>query len=100
MATITDFKEWLQGVDLDDYNDVYDLYCAVNSVADIGMFECLKKESDNSMYFVKSTTTDDVLLLASDKARNYFIDHLNTTFAGDLDIEGWYNFKHENEKDN
>ncbi len=51
------------------------------------------------MYFVKCTYIDDVLMLASDDARDYFLDYLEKEYAGEMGIEGWYYYNHAMEKD-
>jgi len=101
MATMTDFKDWLSGANLEDYNDVYCLYRAVNDLDEWGAFKCTKKEtSKGNMYFLKCYYADDILMLASDKARTYFLNHIEKTYAGEeMDIEAWYYFKYSMEKD-
>lgn len=107
MATTMNFEEWIDGVDPDDYNEVYCIYRSVadlnedNDVEEWGGFKASRKETSRGpMYFIKSTFSDEVLMLASDKARDAFIDYLTKRFAGEeLDIEGWYYFKYEMDKE-
>ena len=100
MATIRDFKAWIDGVDLEDYNEVYCLYRAVKDLNEWGGFRCTQREtSRGNMYFVKCDYTDDILMLASDKARDYFLDDLEKTHAGELDMEHWYGYKYSLEKE-
>ena len=98
---MTDFENWLSGADLKDHNDVYCLYSAVKDFDECGAFKCSQKEtSKGNMYFVKCDYVDGELMLASDKARDYFLKHLEKTYVGDeLDIESWYNFKYSMEND-
>jgi hypothetical protein len=99
MATMTDFKEWISAADLEDHNDVYCLYNAVEKLEEWGGFKCTKKEtSKGNLYFVKCSYLDDILMLLSDKARDFFMDHLERTYAGEMNIEGWYYFKQAMEK--
>ena len=100
MKTITDFKNWLSVVDHEDYNDVYCLYQAVNNFDEWGAFKCSQKEaSKGNMYFVKCDYVEEVLMLTSDKARDYFLQYIKKTYAGDeMDIETWYYFKYSKEK--
>ncbi|RYG22747.1 MAG: hypothetical protein EOO01_44900 [Chitinophagaceae bacterium] len=100
MATITDFKEWISGVDLEDHNEVYCLFNAVKKFEEWGGFDCKERETSRGrMYFVKCSYSDDVLMLASEKARTYFLDYLEKTYAGEMGMEGWYYFKEAMAKD-
>lgn len=100
MATITDFKDFISGADLEDYNEVYCLFRAVKDIDDFGAFECkVRTTTKGNMYFVKCDHIDDVLMLASDKARDAFLLHLEKSYAGDMDMEGWYYYKYQMEKD-
>lgn len=97
-TTITDFKAWLDGLDLEDFNDVYSLYRAVQDCDDWGTFTCTKHESADK-WFVKELGSDVTLLLASEKARDYFLEHLTRTNCGELEMEGWYAYHHAMEKE-
>ena len=99
MATITDFKEWTFGIDLEDYNEIYCAFKAVQELEEWGGFNCSKKQGkDDNKYFLKCDRSDDILMLASDKARSFFMAYLEETYAGDMRMEGWYYFKHAMEK--
>jgi hypothetical protein len=95
MATITDFNVWLFGVDSENHHDVYNIYLAVKHMEESDGFSCSVKETANgNMYFLKCDYIDEILMLASDKARDAFLLHLEKTYAGkDNDIESWYSFK-------
>lgn len=101
METITDFSHWLSSVELEDHNDVYSLYQAVDRLEDWGAFSISKKESHNSTrYFVKCSFIDDVLLLASEKAKHAFLNQIEKKYAGEMTIEGWYGYMYAMSKDN
>ena len=100
MATITDFNSWLSCIDLTDYNDVYSLYRTVTDLDEYGSFVIRKTVRGNdSAYFLKSSECDDTLMLASEKAKETFLYHLEQKFCGDMDMEGWYDFKRAMDKD-
>jgi len=106
MATLTVFDDWLSGVDSADYNDIYCLYNAVNTVdthnpkEEWGAFNCTVKVTPaRNMYFVKCSYFDDYLLLASDKARSAFLKHLEGKYASGMDMEVWYTIQSEKDKD-
>jgi hypothetical protein len=101
MATHTDFKTWLSGIDIDDYNDIYCLYKAVEEQQEWGAFDCSKRvTSKGNMYFVSCCYMEkEILMLASDKAREYFMDHIEKTYADEgMGIEAWYQYKYAMEK--
>lgn len=99
MATMTDFKDWIDSSDLEDYNEVYCLYKSVEELNDWGAFTTTKRvTSKGNMYFVKCDYLDEILMLASDKARDYFMEYLTKKYAGEMNIEGWYYYNHEMEK--
>lgn len=51
------------------------------------------------MYFLKCSNTDEVIMLASEKARNSFLKQLEVTYAGEgMDIESWHGLKEGMEK--
>ena len=91
MSTHSDFDLWLDSIDLTNYDDIYSLYRAVSDEKDCGMFECQK---NGEKLFIKSSNTDDVLFLASEKAKNYFIEIIQKRFVdSEMSIDGWYEFK-------
>ena len=95
MATMTDFNEWLLGADIEDHNDVYCVFKAAKELEEWGAFNCTKRiTSKGNMYFLKCSYIDDILMLASDKAREAFLYHLEKKYAGnENDIESWYYYK-------
>ncbi|RZK22447.1 MAG: hypothetical protein EOO43_09580 [Flavobacterium sp.] len=85
MATITDLKEWLKHVDNDDANEMEQLYYAVKNGEEDGfIFSCQSLPSDK--YLIRCSYEQEELLLLSSKARDYFLEYLETTYAdGDVD---------------
>ncbi len=99
MATITDFNEWINAVELEDYNDVYCVYKSITELQEWGGFTgTMRTTSKGNMYFIKCSYMDDILMLASDKAKDAFLTTLEKRFAGDMTIEGWYDFSYSMEK--
>lgn len=97
MGTITDFDEWLEFIDLSDFNDVYSLYRTVEDLSNWGSFSI--EEGSENKYFLKSSECDKTLMLASEKARTAFLKKIESDHCGDLDIESYYSFRHAMEKD-
>lgn len=98
MATITDFQEWIDQTDLDDYNDVYSLYMTVYNLENWGGYQIQEGHVDGQ-YFLKGIDAEDTLMLASEKARNAFLKKIETDCCNGEDIEAWYGFHHAMEKD-
>ncbi len=100
MATTSDFKNWVDFVELENYEEIYCIYRAVADLDEWGAFKCTEKiTSKGSMYFLKCDYCDDILMLASDKAREYFMKYIEDIYVqSELDIEGWYSIKRAMEK--
>ncbi len=97
---MTDFKDWIEAVELEDFNDVYCLYKSVEQLEEWGAFSTTQRmTSKGNIYFVKCSYIDDILMLASNKAKDYFIKNLEEVYAGDMTMEGWYYYKQQMEKD-
>lgn len=97
MATTTDFNEWLFGIDLTDYNDVYSLYHTVRDLENWGGYE-IKKGRTPGQYFVTAIDSEDTLMLASPKALEAFLTTIERAHCGDTDIESWYMYLRAMEK--
>jgi len=98
MAKVTDSQNWLSGVNLENHEDVYNLYNSVNNFEKSGVFYTSKEITNNGyQYLVKADGNEDILLLESDDDKFAFIDYLakNYTDSEEGDIETWYNLKTE-----
>ncbi|MCW1915234.1 hypothetical protein OJ996_16730 [Luteolibacter sp. GHJ8] len=100
MNTITDFEGWLDQVDLggEGYEDVYSLYRSVTDGGRWGRFEC-KHTPNDTKWFVTADSVDDHLMLASEKARDYFLAYITKEHCGDMEMESWYYYHHAMSKD-
>ena len=99
MAATTDFRAWLDCQDFDDFEEIYSLYHSVLEVNEWGIFKTVHGRKEGS-YIVHSTICDDDLLLASQKAHDYFLSEIEKIYCGpEMDIESWYAVKHAMEKD-
>ena len=92
MEQTTSFDTWFDIVQPNDHEDVYSLYRAVKDGANFGFYNC-GKANDKSMWFVTTGDGENKLVLASEKARDAFLAQLQARYAGDMTIEGWYQFK-------
>ena len=66
----TDFNDFLHGVDLEDYNEIYELANAA-SQGESGNYYEVTQEGDK--IFIKCVYADKTLALLSEAARNAFI---------------------------
>lgn len=99
MDTITDFSAWLDQADLDDHEEVYALYKAVEDVDDVGLYKCTASK-DGTKWFVEASHTEDKLMLASVEARAAFLKKIENEYTnGELDIESWYYYQSQMNKD-
>lgn len=97
METLTEFQDWLDEIDLSDYEDVYSLYRSVNENEEFGMFKT--DIAKNGQIIVSCSIIDDKLRLCSEKAKKAFLHLLETKYCEGMDIESWYGFNHAMEKD-
>ena len=92
MEPTTDFELWIKGVELEGHEEVYSLYRSVqNCSGERGPFSVQPARGAES-WLVKAPHCDQQLLLASSKARESFLSHLERTYCGDLDMEGWHSY--------
>lgn len=97
---MTDFKGWLFGVYTGDFSEIYELYYAVQDCVKRESFSCTERvTSKGKQYIVECDYIEESLILASPKARSYFLDYLEETYAKDLGIEGEYGFRYNLDKD-
>lgn len=98
MAKITDYKTWLSHVNLENHENVYQLYNSVNNFEGSGIFYTSKEITNTGhQYLVKADGSEDTLLLESDDQKFEFLDYLSQQYtdADDNDIEKWYKLKQE-----
>ena len=94
MNVTTDFQEWLANVELESHEEVYSLYRAVKDCTSFGIFDVKPAKGSGERWIVTASSIDQSLLIASSDARTAFLQKLTRTYCGDLDMEGWYSFKH------
>lgn len=101
MASTTEFKDWITyGVYTGDFDSIYDLYNAVLNCEEWGSCACTEKQTSNGkQYIVKCDYVDETLVLASPKAKDYFLKYVEETYASDLGIEGEYELRRAMRKD-
>jgi len=96
MAEITDYKTWLSNVDIENDEDVYNLYSSVNNFEGSGIFYTSKHvQNHGNTYLVKADGNEDVLLLESDEIKFSFLEYLASEYTDseEGDIEKWYELK-------
>jgi hypothetical protein len=98
MEKVTDYEQWLAGVNLSGHEDVYNLYDSITNFEGSGRFYTNKEvTNDGYQYFVKVEGLPEPLFLESDEAKFAFLDYLarNYTDAEEGDVTKWYNLKKE-----
>lgn len=98
MEPTTDFELWLEGIELEDHQEVYALYRSVRDCDVYGLFS-VKPARGADSWLVTASHSDEPLLLASTRAKDALLDLLERSHCGDLDMEGWYSFKQAMAKD-
>lgn len=67
MATITSFDEWFDQGEPEGFEEVYSLYRCVVDESDFGSYKCTENKGK---LFVKFSFNEDVLMIASQKAKD------------------------------
>ncbi len=94
---ITDFNSWLDEASPDDFEEIY---CIYRAVADNDSFGCYKCEENNGKFFLKADHVSETLMLASEKAKNAFLEQIRKQYCdGTDDIEMWYGYSRAMAKD-
>lgn len=88
MANITDFANWLGGVDLSNYNEVESSYRSMEEKTLKGVLDTAL--TNNGVLIVSSTKTNNKHILAFPEAKAPFIKHLEHNYCANMDIESWY----------
>ena len=92
MPTVTDCERWLDNVKVESDDAVYSLYNTVSDEAGCGGFQC---SSRGQQLYIRSSSSEDWLLIASEPARKQFLDMLKIRFCGGQDVPAWYTSKGE-----
>lgn len=91
------FEDWLkENLDDSDFDDVYDLYLAVQNLDMYGMYEAWR---DGDKIIVKSDSGDAKLTLRNERERQKLLDYLDDTYGEDIGVESLYDFRRAIEKD-
>ena len=101
MATLNDYKEWLQEVDINpsDYESPSALVTAIRNTEECGLFKVVKANGANNGIIISADGTEDKLHLATDKQINAFITHIETVLCNGMSAEAYESFKRTMEKD-
>lgn len=86
---------WLEGLDLEDYEEIYQLHYTVRYKRGYGAFTYLE---DNDI-IIGCTYIDDKLHLADENEAKQFLSLIEQEYMDDMDAESWYGFKKAMEKD-
>jgi hypothetical protein len=98
MEAMFDFKNWLDHVDTDSFDEVHSLYNAVLNNEGWGSFSCTEREtSKGTQYIVQGDDIEAPLILTTN--RKFFLEYLNEKYGGDLGIQGEYAFRESMRKD-
>ncbi|KLD71237.1 hypothetical protein [Xanthomonas pisi] len=92
MSRITNFSVWLNQTQLDDHEDVYDLYKAIEGAEEVGLYKCTAL-ADQTRWLVRAKCVEDTLMLVSIEARSAFLREIERrSTGGEMDIESWYGY--------
>ena len=101
MATINDYKAWLQEVDIDssDYETPSALVNAIRNGGEYGLYKVVEANGLNNGIIISADGTEDKLHLVTDKQINAFITHIEALLCNGMPAEAYESFKREMEKD-
>lgn len=87
MPTVSDCEKWLDSQEITSFDAVYSLYNTVFNEEGCGGFQCSSKGQE---LYIRSSNSDEWLLIASAKARNDLLNMLKIRYCGGEDVRGWY----------
>ena len=93
------FDEWLDNVELENYDDIDSLYRTVNDLSDYGMFTITEANGVDNGWILKEDGGDIALHIKTEKARGTFLSIIESRFCEGMSEEGWYAFHKAMEKD-
>ena|ERR1700740_1708305 len=88
---ITDFTQWLDAADVSDLTtqEMYHLY---HSIAEKTEYAPWHVSIAGEKLFIKADYFEESLMIASEKARDAFLELLRNKFFGGWDVESWYGY--------
>lgn len=96
---MSDYLEWLvDNLDPSDFDNIYDLYLAVDTLNDYGMYSA-REDDDRIIVSHKHSLDGNDLVLEDNRAKIKFLKYLDDTYGGDIGILSLWDFKREMEKD-
>lgn len=93
----TVFNDFLEAVNLDDYNEIYELANAAYNEESGNFYEVIK---NGDILLIKCTYTDATLVLSSQAARDAFRIKMEKEYMDDLDQESYWGYQHALDKSN
>src|ERR1700722_3364168 len=95
MASTSHFETWLASICLgeDGPEDVLALHSAIKHCHHDGRFQC-ERDPVNGGKLVTPLTGEKTLILATEKAEQYFLELVRREHCKELDVESWASFQH------
>jgi hypothetical protein len=88
-------NNWLDGLDLDGYEEIYQLYTCVKNRENYGLFTF----EDDKRIEIGCNYISSRLKLETEAEYNKFLLLIEQEFMDDMDPESWYSFQHAINKD-
>lgn len=88
-------NNWLESMDLDEYEDIYQLYQTVRYKNDYGSFTY----NETDKITIGCTYIDGKLILEGEDEYMQFLNLIEQEYMDDMDAESWYGFKRAMDKD-
>jgi Holliday junction resolvase len=88
-------NNWLESMDLDEYEDIYELYQTVRYKNDYGSFTF----SETDKIIIGCTYIEGKLILEGEDEYQQFLNLIEQEYMDDMDAESWYGFKKAMDKD-
>ena len=87
--------EWIDNVDLDNYQEVYSLYLSVETEGDFGLFKSIFDQSNITI----TNYANEQLKINKEDEKNALIEYLSDEYMNGLDAETYYSLNYALEKD-
>ena len=101
MATLFDFKDWLQELDLgpSDYEEISQLVHSLRNICECGLYKTVVARGVNNGWIVSGSGAPDNLKLTTPKQVTAFIRHIEDTLCEGMDAEVFACYKNDMMKD-
>lgn len=96
--TTTDIDKWLADMELENCNEIEELYASVMSEISMNLFHISINENQPRRIFVIPVSQDLDTLMLTDNSKPVFVRKLEDKYCGGMPIEAYCSLEREKDK--